>query len=78
MTSIRRAFQTVNDRRSYELEDDAGRKLFVEEVDNFSMVIRRESGEPAANEDLAPFLEELLPLIAHFANYGNLPLPKAD
>lgn len=74
MTSIRKTFRTENDRRSYELEDENGRKLLVEEVDSLSIVIRREDGEFA--EGCGSFGEEISPLLLHFAKYGNLPLPE--
>jgi hypothetical protein len=77
MSSVRTSFRTERGGlRVYEIEDEAGRKFYLEETSDSALVFRREEDKPLnLHHD---FVSELVPLFEHFAKYGNLPLPSAE
>jgi hypothetical protein len=73
---VKASFRTERGLRVYEIEDELGRKFFLEETQDSALVFRREEDKPLnLHHD---FVKELVPLFEHFAKYGNLPLPDAE
>jgi len=73
--TIRRTFRTERGLRAYDLENDEGEKLSLEEAEG-SLSFRRGDEKSIV---LAPeFTQELIPLLDHYSRYGNLPLPEIE
>jgi len=73
---VKTSYRMERGLRVYEIENETGEKLLLEETPDFALVFRRDGDRPL--ELSADFMRELLPLFEHFARYGNLPLPTTD